>query len=298
MKLHRGILSGLGLALTLSGASPVFAQEAEATQAQPEPTAAATASGEALSPEEEKRRAVERRIAEYLEAKERRRLEAETRAAQAAETETAATAAPATAAAAPAPSKRPALPRELALAQQIVRQSHLGKDPTIHYYLDLIDRSQASPEQLAAFGNFLADSGMNRMALPYYEVAVRLRSDDPVLWNNIGTIYRQLGDWDDAKQAYARSLSLNPTNAMAHYNLGAVYDVQRKYDDALREYRIALTIDPELGNPEINPSAANNERLLAVQLMIYQDHAGNVGLPLMPMGEPIVLAPLASELDE
>ena len=176
--------------------------------------------------------------------------------------------------------------------------SHLASDPTVAHHLTLIDRSQASPQQLAAFGNFLADSGMNRLALIYYDVALRLETKDPLLWNNLGTLHRQLGEWDKAKEAFGRALNLDPANAMAHYNLGAVYDEQRKYDNAVREYRIALTLEPKLGDPEFNPSAANNERLLAVKLLIYQDQAGNVGLPLIPAAERIEISPPPTLFDE
>jgi len=295
------VMLGVVVAFAWVGAVPLLpAQEADVA-----------AQEDTLSPEEQKRRAKEKRIADYLESKEQRRLEAESRSlaqetappAKAASEESA-TAAQATELATRAPSaaaepqRYPSLPRELAAAQEAIRASHLARDPTIERHLILIDRSQASPQQLAAFANFLAESGMNRLALAYYEVAVRLEADDPVLWNNLGTIHRQLGEWEKAKRAFVRALKLNPANAMAHYNLGAVYDVQRKYDSAVREYRIALSLDPNLGELEFNPSAANNERLLAVKLLIYQEHAGNVGLPLSPMGDRIVSAPPLNTLDE
>ena len=49
---------------------------------------------------------------------------------------------------------------------------------------------------------------------------------------------------------------------------------------------IALTIDPTLGDPAINPQAANNEKLMAVRMLLYKEQ-GTLGVPLVtvPNGE-------------
>lgn len=172
------------------------------------------------------------------------------------------------------------LPRGLALAQAAVRETRLGTEPTVQAWLDRIDRQQASPQQLAAFGNFLADNGLNREALEYYGVAVRLQPKDSLLWTNLGTLQRQLGDLGQATSAYQRALALDRNNSLAHYNLGAVHDQAGRYEAAISEYKLALTLDPKLGDPTVNPQAANNDRLLAVKLLLYREQAGSMGLPL------------------
>jgi len=258
-----------------------------------------------MTAEQRKQAARDARIEEYLRNKEEKRatrerekLEREAEAAQALELERAqlaeqaaaaeagAEAAAAAAAAAP-PAKTPpprqasALPTRLADAQAALRLTPMAEEPSVKAYLDLIDRQQASPQQLAAFGSFVAESGGNRLALIYYDVAIKLDPKDPTIWVNLGTLYRQLNEYDKAKSAFSRALNINPANAVAHYNIGSILDLQGKYKQALEAYRIALTLDPSLGDPAFNPSAANNERLMAVKLMLYQDQAGNVGLPLV-----------------
>jgi hypothetical protein len=185
--------------------------------------------------------------------------------------------------AAPAPRSR--LPRALARAQDHVRHTSLGADPTVQQLLAAIDRQEASPQQLAAFGSFLAEHGLIRDALAYYEVALRLLNNDPVLWVNYGTLHRKLDDLSAATDAYARALSINPNYSLAHYNLGAVMDTQGKYEEAIEEYKIALRLDPLLGDPAYNPQAANNGRLIAVKLLLYEERAGNAGLPLAAVPE-------------
>jgi tetratricopeptide (TPR) repeat protein len=258
-----------------------------------EPTPVDPASTEPTA-KEQKQKAKEERIAEYLRKKEEKRaqreqtalikqqeqlareLEAQQLAGQAA----AAGAAAGTTAAIPPQGLAP-LPRDMAFAQDAIRRTTLAEDPTVQLYLELIDRRMASPYQLAAFGNFLAQNGMNRVGLVYYDVALRLEKKDPTLWVNAGTLYRQVGELNKATQAYSRALSINPAHALAHYNLGAIFDIQGKYKQALEEYRIALTLDPTLGDPAYNPQAAHNDRLLAVKMLIYQETVGNTTLPLM-----------------
>jgi tetratricopeptide (TPR) repeat protein len=235
---------------------------------------------------DDKEAAKEARISEYLRKKEERRARRdleragkEVAGAQAAESATAAAARPET--------TEVVLPKSLQRVQDRVRESQLGQDPTVQRYLDLIGSGEASAQQLAAFGNFLGQNLMLQEALEYYAVALWLEEDDALMWANVGTLHRQLGQMSDAVSAYARSLAIDPHNGYTHYNLGATLDEMGKYKDAIEEYKVALTLDPSLGEPETNPQAVNNERLLAVKLMLYKEQGGSVGLPLVdvPGGE-------------
>jgi tetratricopeptide (TPR) repeat protein len=183
--------------------------------------------------------------------------------------------------------ERVRLPKGLAAVQESLRNSDIGQDPTVRGYLDLIDSGEATPHQLAAFGNFLSQNGMTRDAMEYYGVALSMEKRDPLLWMNVGTLHRKLQEHSMAATAYGRALSLDPNNAFAHYNLGAVLDEMGKYEESIEEYKLALSLDPTLGDPIYNPAAANNERLLAVKLMLYGEEAGGLGLPLvdLPGGE-------------
>jgi tetratricopeptide (TPR) repeat protein len=173
------------------------------------------------------------------------------------------------------------LPRGLARAQNNVRANELSLDPTVRDYLDLIDEQGASPQQLAAFGSFIAQNGLVDDALAYYDVAVRLEPNDPVMLVNHGSLFLQKGELSAAASMFSRALGIDPNNAVAHYNLGATFDRMNKYDDAVFEYKTALTLDPSLGDPSVNPQAANNDLMLAVRLMLYQEQAGSLSVPLL-----------------
>lgn len=237
-------------------------------------------------PKTEKQKAKEARIEEYLRKKEQRLAEKETREFEKQEQKAAAREASAElAVGAEAITTGSQLPKELAMAQDAVRASSVGQAPSVQRYLELIDQQEASAYELAAFGNFLAESGLRPEALVYYSVAIDLVRDDPILWLNLGSLHRQLGDLSAAESAYGRVLQLNPNNALAHFNLGTIFDAQRKYEDAIEAYTVALTLEPALGDPRQNPQAANNPRLLAVKLMLYKQSIGSLGTPLVPIPE-------------
>ena len=250
------------------------------------PAAVLAQNSDVPEPKSEKQKAKEARIEEYLRNKEERLAEKEAREFaklnQQAEAREAATEASAGSEAV-TPSSQ--LPKELAMAQEAVRASSVGQDPSVLRYLDQIDRQEASAYELAAFGNFLAESGLRPEALVYYSVAIDLVRDDPLLWLNLGSLHRQMGDYSAAMTAYGQVLRLDSNNALAHYNVATVLDTQRKYEDAIEAYAVALTLDPALGDPRQNPQAANNPRLLAVKLMLYRQGAGNIGTPLVAIPE-------------
>ena len=274
------------------------------------PTAAQADPAETESSEaDEKARAREERIQEYLRKKEERRLrreseearkQEEAEARRTAETMAEGNAPTADEAVEPTGKKgkksraarqssprKSALPRNLARLHETLRATEFGQDATVAPYMDLIAAGDATAQQIAAFGNFLGQGGRNEAALAYYDLALSIDDEDPTIWLNAGTLQRQIGNLQAAAGAYSEALSLDPGHAYAHYNLGAVLDEMGDYDNAIEEYKLALVLDPDLGNPALNPQAANNEKLVAVRLLLYKEQAGSLGLPLVtvPDGE-------------
>jgi len=245
----------------------------------------------------DKERAKQQRIEEYLRKKEERIAREEARAAEREQARAAQQAAPA---AEPAPTEAPAtkakskskLPRALAEAQKAVWTSALAQDATVRAYLERVDRQEATPQQLAAFGNFVSDGGLPHEAVEYYRAALDVEKQDPTLWLNYGTLSRQIGDLNGAMAAYGRALALSPNHALAHYNVGTVLEAQGHYDEAIEAFTVALRLDPSLGNPAVNPQAANNDRLVSAKLRLYRETSGRLALPLSPVpGGEIEAAP-------
>lgn len=173
--------------------------------------------------------------------------------------------------------------RHLTDIQRRLRGSAVGRDAAGAHYLDLIDREQASAADLNAFAIYLAERGLLDDALEYARVALRADRENPDLWNNLGTIHQHLGDTGSAMTAFEKAVAIDANHGLAHYNLGTVHDAQGHYDEAIEQYRIALTLDPRLGDTNYNPQVVNNDRMLAVKLLLYQREAGALGLPLVQL---------------
>ena len=269
--MRRSLIRAAGVALAAGVAvSAVLAQDPPATP----------------SERSSQERAKQQRIEEYLRKKEERIAREEVRRAEKAQADEQARAAEA--AAAPAARKpKSKLPRGLQAAQAAVWSSALAGDPTVRAYLDRVDRQEATPQQLAAFGSFVSEGGLPHEAIEYHRTALAVEKKNPLLWLNYGTLLRQIGDFDGALAAYGQTLDLAPNNAWAHYNVGTVLDAQGDYDEAVEAFTVALRIDSSLGNPTTNPQAANNDRLVAAKLKLYRESTGRMALPLtvIPGGE-------------
>lgn len=162
-----------------------------------------------------------------------------------------------------------------------LRNSSIMNDETGRAHMAIMDQG-ATPIETAAFGSYLAQEGYLPASVTMYKSATRAAPDNPTLWLNLGTAQMRYNQVAEAGQSFQKAIRLDPNNAKAHYNLGAVY-ARSDYDRAIKEFATALTLDPTLGDPKINPQAANNDLLVPVKMMLYQSQEGSVALPLVPV---------------
>jgi len=105
-------------------------------------------------------------------------------------------------------------------------------------------------------GLLAAGEGKMPEAISYFEEALRLDPDHMVALDNLGSVYRQLQNWDEARKILVRALKVKPDDPEANYGLGMVF---AQTDDSERAYeflRKALQYRP--GYPE----ALNNLGIL------------------------------------
>lgn len=162
-----------------------------------------------------------------------------------------------------------------------LRNSALMDDEAAREHMAIMDRG-ATPVEMASFGSYLAGQGYLPASVALYRSATRADPDNPALWLNLGTAQMRTSQVAEAGHSFQKAIRLDPNNAKAHYNLGAVY-ARSDYDKAIKEFATALTLDPGLGDPRINPQAANNDLLVPVKMMLYQSQEGSVALPLVPV---------------
>jgi tetratricopeptide (TPR) repeat protein len=63
-------------------------------------------------------------------------------------------------------------------------------------------------------------------------------------FNNLGTVYLEIGDTDTALVALERAVAINPTLSESRTNLGNIYLQRDRVNDAVQQYRAALQLNP------------------------------------------------------
>ncbi|WP_396589322.1 tetratricopeptide repeat protein [Bermanella sp. R86510] len=122
--------------------------------------------------------------------------------------------------------------------------------------------SQAAADFKIAIGHM--NSGDYNQA----EVAFKkLTEQYPVLsgpYANLGVIYSQREEWDEATEYLTKAIEKNPKNVKARNQLGWVYRQQGKFEQAEEQYRQAI---------EQNPEYAASHRNLGI---LYDIYMGNL----------------------
>ncbi len=162
---------------------------------------------------------------------------------------------------------------------QVSRETTLSRDPEIAALRARADAAPADPCVRNELGVALAKRSYYAEAEDALRSSLEL-SPDAVVWFNLGSVQLLTKDYGDAKSSFKHALQIDPNYAVAHYSLGAAYDATHDADPAVEHYKRALELDPKLGDVATNPQLLNNNHLLTVRTLRYQDTVGALGLPL------------------
>lgn len=89
-------------------------------------------------------------------------------------------------------------------------------------------------------------------ALEAYAKSLELNPNAAGAAVNMGTIYYQLRNLAEAELCYRRSLEIDPEYALAHFNLGNICDERGKLEEARAHYLIALRLRPDYADAHYN----------------------------------------------
>lgn len=79
-----------------------------------------------------------------------------------------------------------------------------------------------------------------------FQKAVSINPRNAIAWTWLGTMQRNAGDFERARQSYSSAIAAEPNFAPAHYNLAILYDVcLKRRADALPEYRAYRALEPD-----------------------------------------------------
>lgn len=86
------------------------------------------------------------------------------------------------------------------------------------------------------------------LAILTYKRALELDSECAAIHHRLGLAYYKEGEFDDAKDAFQKAISLNPLSAHYHYSLGQLlqdyYDLDGAWMEAVHEFTKAIELDP------------------------------------------------------
>lgn len=134
-------------------------------------------------------------------------------------------------------------------------------------------RQEAAPAVDLAAIQLQLDAGQVEVALKALEGLVKQEPENAEAQFLLGIAYFKTGAYEKARQAFNRTLQLDPERGAAvHHNLGALAIQMEDLDTAVAEFETALTIEPDdpdthyqLGAAYLLQSLPPNENVAPVQ---------------------------------
>lgn len=91
----------------------------------------------------------------------------------------------------------------------------------------------------------------NKKMAPLKEENDKLKAQTASLYEEVGTAYTKAGMFDEAMDAYNKSLSYEPNNAQVHYYLGLLYQKTKKNNEkAVSHLKRYLYLNPDAKNKD------------------------------------------------
>ena len=132
----------------------------------------------------------------------------------------------------------------LILSILTVKRNQLYNNPVL-LWQDVINQY---PNNICAhnnLGTIYLENKDYENAKSEFEKVLELNPNDKEALNNLGTIYSELEQHENAIIAFKKIIETNPEYAEAHNNLGTLFREKKEYDKALNEYYIAIKLKPD-----------------------------------------------------
>ena len=121
-------------------------------------------------------------------------------------------------------------------------------DRAVVWYDRALEISPDDPVLLKRKGFALVKTGRYDEAVACFDQALALDPGDATVWQRKGYALACLGAYGDAVACCDRALRLDPDHILAWQSRGWVLGVMRRYDEAADCYEAVLAIDPERGS--------------------------------------------------
>ena len=111
-------------------------------------------------------------------------------------------------------------------------------------YRRILDADPDHPDALHLLGLIAKERREYQTAIHHIRRALELRPRNAVYLFNLGVVYQQLGDLDEAVRSYRTSLRARP-DPETFYNLGVAEQARGHLSEAARSYERALELNPK-----------------------------------------------------
>lgn len=80
-------------------------------------------------------------------------------------------------------------------------------------------------------------------AIQFYKKSIKADPKFVEAYDNLGRVYRRIGNYEQATSYYKKSIAIYPQGMMAHQNLAVIYGLTRNNTGAQHEYRKLIDLD-------------------------------------------------------
>ena len=144
-------------------------------------------------------------------------------------------------------------------------------------YNKILTKNPTEPDALHLLGILESQEKNFGLALKLIKQAKKIDPNNASIHNNLGNIFKNLGEINKAKEEYEEALRIDPNSASAHNNLANILAKQNKMLEAITHYREAIRIRPEYTDAHYNlglllaKQGKNEETLLHLEAIILWD---------------------------
>jgi tetratricopeptide (TPR) repeat protein len=100
------------------------------------------------------------------------------------------------------------------------------------------------------------DPGTQPEAIENYKKCVELDPLHAAAYINLGTLYYNRHDYEQAERFYRKAIEVDPRYALAYFDLGNVLDETGRLPDAIRAYESAISLAPTYADAHYNLALA------------------------------------------
>ena len=121
---------------------------------------------------------------------------------------------------------------------------HEGSEEQCYSLLKKIaTQADATPSAHYYLAKLLIKKHKNIQSLQQLRAAIRKKSDFFEAWNDMGLVLALCGNKKDAMNAFENAIKINNYSSKTYFNIGRLFDELKNYDEAIVNYDKALEID-------------------------------------------------------